>query len=369
MQKIGPWQMAILVVAGYLGLGIFQFPRELVRYAGPDALYAFAVELVGGAGVLWAFLAVGRALPREQLAGTLTKPGAIFVDGFRIVVHLALGATALANFGQVMRTFFLPGTPVWAIEAAMVGTALYTAWYDTPTLARSVQIVVLPTVGVSLLITVFVVPEMRYTWALLPAAHIGVGPIFKGVYHSAYVIIGIEAVAMLVGHVRPRDRKKASRAALVAYTLSSLYFVIGYIIALGTEGPYGLVRMQWPPVSALRLANIRGLLINKLGLLVVVLFGLFVLSFLAVRFWAMGHVFNPKASTTRYRWQGIAAAGIVLTAAQIPDNVVFISESLQRFVLPPMVVYLITFPFVVGLALALRRVIDARRRPRLVEEG
>lgn len=364
MQKIGPWQMAILVVAGYLSLGTFHFPRALVLYGGPDAAYALALEFLGGAGVLWAFLATGRAIPEERLGPMLTAPGAFAVDLFRVVVHLALAATALCNFGQVMRTFFLPGTPVWAIEGAMTGTSLYTAWYDTAALARVVQIVVLPTVAMSLLIALFVIPEMRFTWALLPASHVAVVPIVQAAYHSAYVIMGIEVAGMLVGRVRERDRARAVRAAFIAYALSVGYFLVGYLITMGTEGPYALVESLWPPVSALRLANVSGLLINKVGLLAVVLFGLFVLSFLAIRFWAMGHMFNPKASVERYRWQGAVAAVISMAAAQIPGNIVAIAHAFQRFVLPPMIVYLITFPSLIGLVLAGRQWTTKRRQRR-----
>lgn len=369
MQKIGPWQMAILMVAGYIGLGIFQFPRELVLDGGADAPYGLVLEIAGGAGVLWAFLAIGRTVPEERLRKTLTAPGAFIVNLFRVVVHLALAADALSNFGQVMRTFFLPGTPVWAIEAAMAGTALYTAWYDTAALARAVQIVVLPTVAISLLITVLVIPEMRFTWDLAPATHLTVLPIIRAAYHSAYVIMGMEVVGMLFGYVRKQEQTRAVRSALIAYALSSVYFVIGYVITMATEGPYALVQIQWPPVSALRLADVRGLLINKLGLLVVVLFGLFVLSFLAIRFWAMGHMFNAKASVERYRWQGLAAAVIVMAASQVPGNIVVIVRAFQRFVVPPMVVYLIVFPLLIGLVLGARHLWTARRRSPPAEEA
>ncbi len=337
---------------GYLGLGIFQFPRELVDFAGPDAGWAFLLICLGFLGLLMLFLKVAAIDPDHALGYTLRRLLSPMVgwplDAFRIVLHFMLAVLVVANFGQVMRSFFLIGTPAWAIEAVLVATSLYTAWYGTAVLARTIEAIFVPTLIGSIAIGALVVHQLRFRWAILPTGHLAVTPTLLAAYHSAYIFIGFEVLAQAYGHVRVDRRPAARRWLFILFATTVVFFAFGYVVTMGTEGPSALATMQWPPVSALRLANISGFFISKLGLLVVVLWGLFAMAFISIRFWCLAHDVGAKTyrvvPPTRYHGALIGVAVVVFAGAQGFRTVVGVVHVFQTWGLPIMMGYLVGLP-------------------------
>lgn len=141
-QNISAGQFALMVTAAYLGFGIFQFPLELVKDGGPDALYALLLECAVGVGGLWLTFRANRVVPGETMTGFGSKVLHPLVHWpisiLTVAVHAALGAFLVANFGFVMTAFFLPDTPNWVVRLTLVATCLYMVWFDTPTLARTI---------------------------------------------------------------------------------------------------------------------------------------------------------------------------------------------------------------------------------------
>jgi spore germination protein KB len=357
------------VVASYLGGGIFQFPRELATFGGPDAGWSYLLLTAGYFALIYVFLKIAAIDPTHSFgrvtSDLLTPVLGLPIRWFRIVVHLLLAVVVVANFGQVLRTYFLMGTPQWALEGALVATALYTAWYGTAVLGRTLETGFVPTLLASLLIGLLVIGRMRFAWAILPTWHVALEPTLLGAYHSAYIFIGFEMVVQLYRHVRYDERQAAVRWALGLYTATAGFFAFGFVLVMGTEGPDALVQAQWPPVSALRLANLRGFFINKLGLLVVVVWGLFTMGFVAVRFWCLSHdlteTSDGRVTPLYYHLALVGTALTTLLISQLLSNVVVLVHLFQVWGLPIIVGYLVLMPILILPAAWLRR----RVKPRL----
>ncbi len=352
MEDINAWQFGLVIVAGYLGAGIFQFPRELVDFAGPDALWAYLLLAAFFLGLFWLYLNVAEINPDRSFGSVLQSLLTPFVgwpiQAVRIGIHWILAMFVLANFGQVMHTFFLPSTPAWAVESALAGTAMYMVWFGTATFARTLETILLPTALGSILIGLLVAPRMREIWAVLPVGHLAVRPILAGAYHSAYIFVGFETLGQVYGHVRVDARKAAKRNAYIVFAVSVFLYGYGYAVTIGTEGPSALSRMQWPPVSALRLANLHGFFISKLGLLVVVLWGLLALAFVGARYWCVAQNLaeNPdrELKVGRYHLMLVLAGATSGVGAQPLGNVNRLVHIFQTMGLPFMMVYLIVVP-------------------------
>lgn len=354
MEDINGWQFALLVVGGYLGGGIFQFPRELVQYGGSDALWAFIGIVALFALLFWLYVKVA-ALTVEQPLGVTMRQVLTPVLGWplqlaRLGLHFMLAVLVIGNFGQVMRTFFLMGTPAWAIEAVLAGVALGIAWYGTAVLGRTLETLFVPTLIGSVIIGFLVLHRLHYAWALEPSTHVILQRIMAGTYRSAYIFIGFEALVQAYAHVRVDRRRAARRWLWRLYIASVGFFAFGLVVTMGTEGPYGMPLMQWPPVSALRLADITGFFISKLGLLVVVLWGVFAMAFVAVRLWCLAQDFGQShhtAGSWRYRWLLMGTALAVWGVAQAFHTVVGLVAFFQIWGLPIMLGYLAAVPLLV----------------------
>ncbi len=353
-QNISAGQFALLVLASYLGFGIFQFPLELVRDGGPDAFYALVLEILAALGGLWLTFRANRVQPGETMTGFATLvlhpivrwPITILTVG----IHVALGATLIGNFGFVMTAFFLPDTPDWVVRLTLVGACLYMAWFDTPTLARTVQILLPFTVLLTLLLGLLLVPKMTSGYAIIPSASIHVLPILSAAYRSFYIFLGFEVSVTLYPYLRSPERARGEKYALWAMGFTGIWFIIGYALVLGVEGPYFLVHLLWPPVSAMRLINVTGFIINKLGLLVIVMWGIFTLLFVAIRLWCLGHDVMPifhQTSIKAYRLMLLGSGVIVYIGSSLFPTVHALVRWFAAYLLPTTVVYIYGVPLIV----------------------
>lgn len=356
-RHISPFQYALLIAASYMGFGIFQFPRELVERAGPDALWALAAELVWALGAFRLWIAVNRLHPDQPVfafaASYLPRPVVTLMVAVTVILHLGLAFIALANFGFLMRTYFLPETPLFAIDAAFAATAVYVAWYDIAPLARTLETVFLVPGLLSIFIGILLIGRMRFGYALLPSTHLWFLPTLRATYHGAYMFFGFEVTMVLYPLVRQEQQRIAERYAFWAMIFTFAFFLFGYAMVLGVEGPFFLTHIQWPTVSANRLVDIEGLFVNKLGLLVVVLWGLMLLAFLTLRLWCVIHDAIPDYgvhSLPRYRILLVIAAALVVAAAMQIPNIAPLDVIIQRFTIPAMLGYLFLTPAVVGTA-------------------
>lgn len=363
LRYISPFEFAVMLSAGVLGYGIFQFPRELVSGAGPDSLYGLMLELAWGLGVLWLWFRVNRLRPNQSafyLPKVLAWPAAIIT----LAVHLTLAFTALANFGFIMQDFFLPGTPIWAIDAVTLGVAVYMASYGLAPLVR--------TLGVSYLLPIFFSAMMGFVlwghvhdmYAWLPSSHIYLMPTLTGAYRNAYIFFGLEITANSYQFIRPGERRKAERYGYWAVVGTFLFLTYGYLLAMGVEGPFFLMHIQWPLVSLNRLVSISGLLINKLGLLVVVFWGLILLSFASLRIWCIVHDVMPFIkirNLSAYRWAVVIVGAVIWMMATRVPNIVVLSEFVLNYGVPSVIIYMLGMPLFILSVHALSRMIHRRR--------
>lgn len=369
--RISPLQFALLIVSAYIGAGIFEYPRDIIVAAGDNAAYAFLLEGAIALGGMWLLLQVNHLDPDHtvgEISRKIGTAGLAWPLGFvTVAVHLALFVYAIANFCLVMRTFFLDLTPVWGLASALVLVAGFLAWNDTAPLARALQIIVAPTLIVSLLMGMLVTPQLHDLYAAVPGSSIQLGSIATGVWRGWYIFWGYEVTVTLYPFVRQGDRRRAERYTYVAMLLSMGFFAIGYVLTVGTEGPYLLMHSLWPAVSTMRLINVTSFLVNKLGLFIIVLWGLIVTAFASVRLWCLGHdilPFLPSQTVGAYRWVvvlcALAGFGWVMTF----QNATQLNAFAEGTMMPAMWAYNFVTPvLLLGIA-KVRAMLSGRAVPR-----
>ena len=358
--RISPGQFALMLTAAYVASGIFAFPRELVADAGPNAAYAFLLECAFALFGLWMWFRVNRIHPDSPLSFApdllpvwLAAPVLLIT----LILHVALAVVVVSDFAFVLHSFFLIETPLIVLQACVVVIAGYVAWFDLPALARSIQFLYLLAIIVSLMVGVLLLPQVTSLYAILPSPDISVSPLLLGAYRGSYLFWGYELTVTLYPLLKPQDRAKAETYAYRAMALTFVFFALGYVLTLGVWGPELLVRIIWPAVSTMRLVNIGTFLINKLGLLLVTFWGLFVLTFVMSRLWCLAYDVSPlfqNFSSGWYRGMLVFFGIIVLWwASTFPTPVQLIAFS-QSFLVPLVLIFNFAMPPLLLLAGALQ---------------
>ncbi|NMP23220.1 GerAB/ArcD/ProY family transporter [Sulfobacillus harzensis] len=351
-QHISPLQYAIIETTAFMGIGIFEFPRHLVLDSGNNAWWGFLVDWFMAYVGAWLLLKVAAVNPRETLLGMTRNiwPGiSYWIFGMvDTIVHLVLPIIALTQFSFVIITFFLPDTPSWMIEAVMMGMATFITWWEFPPLARTIQVVYIPVMVLSALLLALLLPHVSQGYALAPSLDLRLLPIFKGAFRTFYIFVGYEAIPIFWPYIRAQDQPRARLCTYGALTVPGMFYALIIAETLGTEGPWYLVHLEWPGVSALRLISVTGLLIDKLGLLIVVFWGILSLFFISIRLWAITHVILPMMRRRTVLWYHAVLTSLAVLIFFLSQTIPNIhgTEQLTALAMPVLLVVIIIYPII-----------------------
>lgn len=365
---ISPRQFAVLIITSFVALGLFEFPRELVVDAGPDSVYAFFLDVALAFVALWLHFQLAVRYPRStlgdvsrRLIGILSWPFMLF----NLALDGTLAVITITNFAFVMQTFFLNRTPAYVIITSAMLVITYVTSGGTTTVARTMEALFLPTAFLSSMLAAIMFPHMQSTYAILPSTHIWLSPMMSGAYHSFYIFLGMGAVNMLFPFVHPHQQAQARRLTYWALLGAAGWLFLGYVVVLGNSGPGLMAHLFWPPVKVMRTISLNSFLINKLGLIVVLVWGVFVFGFVAVREWAFTHVIMATLQwkgKTAYRRLSYGVGAAILVASFAVPNVVAVEAIIQLWLLPIGAAFLFLAPIVLLAMAKLSDLLAARRR-------
>jgi spore germination protein len=353
-QTISARQFAILVVGAFLGAGLFQFPRELFVYGKADAAWGYLIDCAAAFFGLRLWFLVNRLSPGEPVGQALPRYVTPLLGWplrvLTVALHLSMAVFVLLNYAFVMKTFFLPQTPVLGLEIFMLAAAGYMAFYNTPALGRIAEMLAPPAIVLTTVLSGLVAGHIHAGYAMLPTFPPQLMPVLLAAYHSYYIFFGYEVTITLYPHVAESERLWAERYAGYAMLVTMVWYAIGFVLVVGTEDPYFLAILQWPPVVAMELANLVSFIINRLGLFVVAFWGIFAEVFIAIRLWCLAHDVLPSlgyASLRAYRWILVGFCGLALLVSSYVSNIAMLIAILQVFLLPAMLVFNYALPPVI----------------------
>lgn len=360
-KRISGRQFGAMVTAGYVVVGLFYFPRPAVVLAGREALFSLWLAAALIAGLMVLMFRASAAVPDQSLLATASnlmgRPVGIALTLFTIAYHLLLAITASLVFSFVLVNVFLPNTPLWAVNASLVVSGLYVAWNGILGVVRTIEATYSPVVVLSLLALAVSAGFLHHPSLLLPPSRLEIIPLLDGAWPQLLLFIGFQVSLNAYPYVRAKDRTSAKRYALYGLLAVTLFLSLAYEIAIATLGPSYLVIQRWPLVSLLRLIALENFFVNKLGLLIVVLWTVLIVLFMAVRFWCLGEDVQQLLGVEGVPSYRISMVAVSLTTMVTPFFVIngpallpWVSQVLDLFGL----LYLTVVPFILLIAVSLR---------------
>ncbi|SMC02562.1 spore germination protein [Sulfobacillus thermosulfidooxidans DSM 9293] len=354
LPRISGLQFGTVVTAGYMAMGIFYFPREMVTAAGRDAIWSFWLEGLVTYFLMRLTFAMNRLVPNETLGEFAPKivstPIGLLIGLYTVVYHLALAIVAAVLFGYVLSNIFLPDTPVWGVTGALVLASLYIASLGISSLARTLQSGYIPMVLLTILTLVLAMGVIRHPVLLEPPVNIQVIPILQGAYREYFLFIGFEVSVTLYPFIRNEERRKGERFAYLGLLLMVFIGTIMYEATMATFGPAFIPIMRWPVVSLMRILAVNGFFISKWGMLVVVLWTIAVVAFIAIRLWCLAHDMAAMIHWhSRYSYPTFLLIGAIIIfvfSIWIP-NAKITDYITQTFLLPLGFLYLLGIPLLI----------------------
>lgn len=343
-----------MVTSGYLGLGIFYFPRQAVADAGRGGLYSLWVAGLAAFGLMALVFKMNRLIPNETLSGyassLLSKPVGFLVGTYTIIYHLALAISASVLFSFVLGNIFLPSTPIWAIDGILVIVAAYMAYGGAAVLARTLQASYVPTFVLSVISIIYAFTMVRHPILFIPTPVIQILPILHGAYQQGLIFIGFEVSVTLYPFIRQEQRRRAERYSYLGLAIVLVVLTLNYETILATFGPQLVGTLRWPIVSMFRIISVSAFFIDKLGSLIIMLWTIVIVAFLAVRFWCLSHDLAIYVHYTAKRgYQYAIWVGGLLTwigAISLPNSKIADIVN-QTWIIPLGLGYLLGIPLLV----------------------
>ncbi len=326
------------------------FPRDLVAMAGRDAGLSLLVVVAATLVSVALNVRLAALFPDEGPLGYLPRllgrlPGRA-VELMVWCFYLALAAWALRNIVEVIHTLFLPNTPTFALGVALILTVLGIVRHDIGPVARTVEIVMIASLGVVMTVTLLRLPSLTESWATVPGPVLHPDRALRAALAAYYVLVGSQVLLKLYPHVRVADYARLRNLALGAVGVQCAALAIMFVVTQGSLGPGAVASLVWPSVTTLRLVVLQGFFINRLGLMAMMSWSGLSVSFLLIRVWdaateVTGMVGLPRGRTN---WTLPPLGALLLVLAFLPADSYTLGTLATRILSPVAVAVTIVLP-------------------------
>ncbi|MCF6094968.1 spore germination protein [Microaerobacter geothermalis] len=256
--KIGVSQFKILTLIFTIGSSILVAPSGLAEQAKQDAWIAAIIGLGIGLLFVWLYIKLGTIYPEltlieynEMILGKwLGKTvSLLFISYFFILASLLL-----REIGDFLTTQIMPETPIQAIQIIFAMIVMMGARLGLETITRSAEILFPWVIGLFLLLTFFVSPQLEFL-KIQPVLEGGFKPILK----AAFPFLGLpflELVVFLMIFPYVDNIKKAGKAFLIGTSLGAVVIVTVVMMSILVLGVDITARHYYPSYALAKKINI-----------------------------------------------------------------------------------------------------------------
>jgi len=343
-DKITPGQLMILVIQSQIGVGVLFLPSTVESAAQNDAW--ISVILAGFAAFLLIVILWGlsRRFPAnsffEFLPLLLGKAVGKIVHFFYAALFVLECSLVSVLFADVIRDWVFPNTPRWAIIGLLLATSLYLAQENIRTIARFF-VLTFGLIFILILIATYAYHDAQILY-ILPINQAGIPKVMYGMMKTMNSLFGFEIIMFVYPYVRGTGKEilKATGFAHVFSTFVYTYLVFTCLVVFSPEElrmiPHPVLYM----VKALSFSIFERADLYFLMIWAVVVVST-VMSYLYMSAKTVSTLFGKK----QHRGTAPYVALLILFIALIPHDQDMINR-LQLIVGILFGVFLVVFPFV-----------------------
>ncbi|KUJ91179.1 MAG: spore germination protein [Thermoanaerobacter thermocopriae] len=255
-DKISANQVAIILFTTMVGAGILSLPADVSKEVGPNGLIAI---LGGGIASLFfarLILYLSSKFPTEtfvEYAGKLiTRPISIVISAVLVFYFVMFVSLDARIFGEVLKIYLLPSTPIETIIITMLFTSAYLVRYGLEPIARMSEIL-FPIMVIPLVLLFLTALTDVDLSNFLPFMRVSLIKFFKGMLMTTYSFVGFEILYLLFPYVIDRDKLKRSVNSAMFSTMLFYMYITFFVI--GIFGYKETREQLWPFLTLIKSIN------------------------------------------------------------------------------------------------------------------
>lgn len=330
--KISSLQLGIIIIVATIGTGILSLPRSIAEIADSDG---WILILTGGVVAIIAVMIIfslGNLFPQKNIIEyskeLVGKPFTIVIGMILSGYFILVSAFSLRIFGEVLKMFLLPRTPLEVISITFLVVVMYLIRNGIECMARFYEIMFFLMFIPFVLSMITGIHDGDYT-NLLPVFQTSPGVLAKGTLETFFSFIGFEVALLFFPFVS--DQKNIKKSLLISVGLIIFLYLTTSIIVIANFGVYETKNLVWPLMSYIKSIEVPGSFIEQLEGFIMTIWVLFIYTTLTNYFFAGVFIVKELVNAKDHKGFVILLMPIIYILSLLPDNVAQVYDWLGYF--------------------------------------
>jgi spore germination protein KB len=261
--KISPRQFMILVLLYSVGTAILLTPAPLASFAKQDAWLAAILGTGIGLMFVWLYIKVGHLFPDLSLDQVIEK---VFGKWLGKLINFTFFLWAFSTaaeiifiVGDFIKTYWMPETPIVALNILFAMIVIQAARLGAETFARTAEMLFVLFLFLLITLIVFISPQVDVQ-NIQPVLEKGIKPVI----HASLYYMGIFSLSpvmfLMIFPSCVIHRKAAGKAFYIGTLLGGIILITVILLNILVLGPDFVARNNAPSYALSKKINIGGFL-------------------------------------------------------------------------------------------------------------
>lgn len=320
-DKITNGQMLAIVINTIIGVGILSLPRVLAEELKTDGWILLVTSGVIVIGLVVIITMLVKKYPNKTVIEfsreIINTPISVIYSAIYIAYILVFVAFVVRIFGEIVKMYLLPQTPIEIIIISMLLVSTYLARAGVEAIGRfSVLITPLVILPV-LLIGVILIPDMDFT-NVFPVFQFEIIDLVKALPDTVFSFVGFEIILLLTAFIdKPEKSLKCNLGAIIAVMVIYIYV---FFITLLVFGQKELTHLLWPSISLMETIEFPGAFLENIQGIVMAQWVIVVFTTLTPLLYGAALIISKTLKAKEHNYYVLPLIPIIFILALIPDN-------------------------------------------------
>lgn len=354
--KISSRQLGILLVVTIIGVGILTLPRDVSEVGGTDGW--ILIIIAGILSILESLIIHGLSMrfPNQTIieySRELVGSSVSILIGIIIALYyLIFSAFGARIFGEVVKTFLLPRTPIEMIMVTLLLVVAYLVRNDLEGIVRFYELAII-IMFVPYFLALFTgITDLDFT-NLLPIFQTPFKTLFQGSFQIIFSYIGIETIFLLIPFVS--DQKNIKKTLLISISSVIFIYLISIVFVVATFGVDTIKDLIWPLMGYMKSIEIPGGFIEQLEGVIMATWVFISYTTLSTTYFLSAFTLSRVTKTKEHSFFVTALLPVIYVLAVLPGNVAQLYHWLGIFSMYAGTLVIIVIPLFLFLVAKVRK--------------
>lgn len=318
-----PSMYLVLIFTAIIGYDMLSSPLASVKVLGNSGYFAPLTAAIPVIAVIAIMFALQKKFPGKsgvQCASQIIgRVPAVIINLLLIIFWRFFATLSARDILTLVSTQMLFKTPLWFFGIIGFLGIMYLAYQGIESISRFVAFAFLPATIIIVIVFCTAFPYIDIL-QLLPVFNFSFIDLTKGALDLSYIYFPMVLLFMITPYTKKLPSGR--RFTMAALTLGVLVFLIQHLCAIGIFGTSGLTRYTWPTLELVHVVNIRFIVLEQLGVILLTVWLVLTFGAAAFNYWgaslALSQLF-PKISYKMAVWLLALPTGVILL---LPQNII-----------------------------------------------